>query len=592
MKDLSGYLVSAMKKRAIEISERRMTPQEKIEFGKAKNVEVTNFLSAKAFEALPEGYRAKKEDAIRMRWILTWKSLPNGGSKAKARAVLLGYMDSHYEQRATASPTTTRQTRQIQLTIAASKGFTTHKGDVTGAFLQSRQYPEELLCIPCPEILEAMGLPAETITRVKKACYGLVDAPLEWYRSVSSFFNQLKLKRCWADPCCWTFTHNNQLEGIISGHVDDFVFSGNESSTAWQSVLAAIKQEYKWTDWESGTFVQCGVKVEAHSDGSYSLSQESYVEDLKYINIRAHRKKDKRAATDDHEKGQLRALLGGVSWHAQQVAPHFSAETGLLLSEVTKSTVDTLNRANKLMHQVKTCKEHRLWIPKLDSQGIGLFAWCDAAAQNRVDGGSTQGIFIGAASVNLLTGQSETISPILWQSSKIQRVCRSPGAAEAVAAVNAQDSLFFARFQFAEMLGQDIDVRQINRAVNSIPGCVITDSRNVFDKTSSEVVCTKGHERRTDLDMLSLKYAQHRNGVKIRWVHSEAQLANSLTKHEMKQLMMFYDMKQRWKIVKDIHMSSARKRKEQGLEPLQDTATAEDHIQQQSQQQNNIDSLQ
>lgn len=60
----------------------------------------------------------------------------------------------------------------------------------------------------------------------------------------------------------------------------------------------------------------------------------------------------------------------------------------------------------------------------------------------------------------------------------------------------------------------------------------------------------------------------------------------------MKQLMMFYDMKQRWKIVKDIHMSSARKRKEQGLEPLQDTETAEDHIQQQSQQQNNIDSLQ
>ena len=36
----------------------------------------------------------------------------------------------------------------------------------------------------------------------------------------------------------------------------------------------------------------------------------------------------------------------------------------------------------------------------------------------------------------------------------------------------------------------------------------------------------------------------------------------------MKQLMMFYDMKQRWKIVRDIRMSSARKRKEQGLEPL------------------------
>ena len=122
-------------------------------------------------------------------------------------------------------------------------------------------------------------------------------------------------------------------------------------------------------------------------------------------------------------------------------------------------------------------------------------------------------------------------------------------------------------------MGKEVNVRAVNQLVNTIPGCVVTDSRNVYDKTTSEVVCTKGSERRTDLDLMSLKYAQQRNGVHVRWVHSEAQLANSLTKNEMKQLMMFYDMKQHWKIVKDIHMSSARKRREQGLEPLADTTT-------------------
>ena len=49
------------------------------------------------------------------------------------------------------------------------------KGDVTGAFLQSRPYPDDLLCVPCPEICEGMGLAEGSLTKVRKACYGLVE---------------------------------------------------------------------------------------------------------------------------------------------------------------------------------------------------------------------------------------------------------------------------------------------------------------------------------------------------------------------------------------------------------------------------------
>ena len=76
----------------------------------------------------------------------------------------------------------------------------------------------------------------------------------------------------------------------------------------------------------------------------FSLSQPKYAENLKCINLRAFRKKDRNAPTEESEKTQLRALLGGVSWHAQQVTPYFSAEVGLLLSEVNKSTLETITR--------------------------------------------------------------------------------------------------------------------------------------------------------------------------------------------------------------------------------------------------------
>lgn len=570
LKDMHAFITTSLKRRAVEVSERRLTPTELQEFAKAKSVEVNNFIAAKAFEALPADYRVDRSQAVKMRWILTWKRKDDGSKKAKARAVLLGYQDPLYEHRSTMSPTTTRQTRQLQLQIAASCGFTTEKGDVTGAFLQSRPYPSELHCIPCKEICQAMGLPEESVVRVQKACYGLVDAPLEWYRSVSMFFEQLGFHRCHSDPCCWVLVKDKRLRGVVSGHVDDFLFSGSTTDPVWMATRKAIMEEFKWSDWEKTKFTQCGVCVEEHPDGSYSLSQAQYVEELKYINLRANRRKEKESPTDDWEKSQLRTLLGGISWHAQQVAPHLSADVSLLLSQINSSTTETIKQANGLLDQARAMKEHRMKIHKIPVDQLMLCAWCDAASQNRHDGYSTQGIVIGAVPKDLLRGQCVPVSFMSWHSSKITRVCRSPGASEAAAAVNAEDLLFFARFQLAEMLGFPVQVRSINKAVNTIQGCVVTDSRNVFDKLSTEVLCPKGAERRTDLELLSLKESQLRNHVCIRWVHSEAQLANSLTKtKEMRQLMLFYQMHQTWRIVEDSSMASAKKRKQRGQPPLE-----------------------
>ena len=194
--DLPAFFASSFKRRAaVEVSERHLSPEEKEQFRVSKNIEVNNFIASKAFETVPAHLLPSASQAIRMRWILSWKYKQDGTKKAKARAVLLGYQDPCYEQRATNSPTTTRQTRQLQLQLAASLKFRMKKGDVTGAFLQSREYPGELYCIPTPEICQAMGLPPESMTRVKKACYGLVDAPLEWYRSICLFFERLGLKK-------------------------------------------------------------------------------------------------------------------------------------------------------------------------------------------------------------------------------------------------------------------------------------------------------------------------------------------------------------------------------------------------------------
>jgi len=219
---------------------------------------------------------------------------------------------------------------------------------------------------------------------------------------------------------------------------------------------------------------------------------------------------------------------------------------------------------------VKEMRQHRLKVHAIPVEELALFAWVDAASQNRTDGSSTQGLVLGAASKRLLAGSCEDISLVGWASQKIDRKCRSPGAAEAMAAVNGEDQLYFARFQLSEMLGMTADVRNVDASVNSVIGCLITDSRNVFDKLETEVMVLKGAEKRTDIELLSLKAAQNNNQVIIRWVHGEAQLSNGLTKaNEYKELLLFYRMHHRWRIVEDDEKASARRRKTMGLAPLE-----------------------
>ena len=69
----------------------------------------------------------------------------------------------------------------------------------------------------------------------------------------------------------------------------------------------------------------------------------------------------------------------------------------------------------------------------------------DASPQNRRDGSSTEGIFIGMAPQAILDGAVVRVSPMSWRSGKIDRVCRSPGSAEARAAIDEEDSLFLRR---------------------------------------------------------------------------------------------------------------------------------------------------
>ena len=572
-KNSQSFFISALKRKSIEVSERRLSQEEHEQFQGAKQVEVDKFIASEALQALPPHLRPNKEQALRMRWILVWKKKEDGSVKPKARAVVLGYQDPDYANRPTFAPTMTRQTRQVLLQWAANHQAEVKKGDVAAAFLQGREFARDLYLIPTPEICTAMNIAPESVVKMRKACYGLVEARIEWFETMNTFLQSQGLEQLKSDPCCWRLRDptTGQTVGLVLGHVDDFLFSGLPQNKQWEAAERSIRERFNWGEWEVNDFVQCGVRVRAQKDHSFWLDQEKYVQDIQEINIPKNRRETPKESTTDAEKTELRGLLGALAWHTSQVGFRFSSYTSLYLSEVNSSTVETLIEVNMLLRKIRNVSHEPMKIfPFEEHENPQLYCWTDASNQNRHDGSSTKGVLVGMSGGKLESGEIDRVSPWFWQSGKIDRVCRSPGSSEARAFIDGEDILHMLRFQWGEIIGHEVDIHDIDNHVSRVGGVLITDSRNVYDRVEKPYITPKGAQRRVDLELLTIKEAQARTKLRIRWVSSQAMLANSLTKKgEDVQLGRFVQMGQVWRIVDDQNMFSGRKRIAMGKSVLE-----------------------
>ena len=580
LRNFEGFIASQVKKNHIEISERWLTPEERQLFQAAKDVEVRNFILAKVFERLPDHVKPDRTQALKMRWVLTWKICPNTQNrKAKARAVVLGYLDPEYERRPSASPTVSRTSRQLFLQAAASFGYAVEKGDVSGAFLQGRRFNREVLCEPLPEICQQLGLPEGSLTLLTRAAYGLVEAPIEWYCTINEFLEELGFRRQQSDPCVWgLFQDDPQIPedepqtpiGWICSHVDDFMFAGQLSDPRWQEIRRKIQEKFRWGDWEKGSFSQCGVNIETTPSGGFCLSQSDFLDGVDEIHIPKKRWDQRGERTTDAEKQQMRSVLGCLSWHAGQLAMDSCASVGLLLSQVTSSIVEDLIEVNKVLKRAKARGKQKMYIHPVPPKDILVATWVDAAHANRPDGSSTKGVVIGCSSHQLLKGELDVVSPIYWTSSKITRICRSSASAETRAAVDGDDQMFAIRFQLGEFLGFPPDIHDLDGYVSKVPGVLISDAKNLYHRLSQTMLTLRGAEKRSDLESLCLKESMNWAKTQLRWVNGDSQLANSLTKPtEPHQCLLFSSRNCRWRIVYDSELMSGRRRKNQGLSALE-----------------------
>ena len=169
-------------KRRIEVSVRQLNREDRTLFVKAKAKEWTSWLDKGAVEIVKNKTGIPRTHILKARWVLTWKNVGTE-KQAKARLCVLGYTDPKLTTLETSSPTLTADGEALILQWVVNRGVNLESGDLKTAFLsgdvdEGRAGEDAIYVDVPPDIKKWLVLGHDEAVRLRKAVYGLINAPL------------------------------------------------------------------------------------------------------------------------------------------------------------------------------------------------------------------------------------------------------------------------------------------------------------------------------------------------------------------------------------------------------------------------------
>ena len=356
-----AFLVSAAKRQRSEVKLSSLTAAEKLEFHKAKMAEVQNWIKTGTISRILRN-QVPHDQILRCRWVLTWKPIDNPSpedqkvgrtSKAKARLVILGYLDPKLEELPRDSPTLGRNSKMLLLQLIASKGWQLRSLDIRAAFLQGKPQSNRVLAVePVQELVEALQLNTDQVCKLEKGAYGLIDAPYQWFQAISEELVKLGFTQSPFDPCKFLLYHHEtgSLEGVLGLHVDDGICGGSQY---FSQKIDLLEAKYPFGSKKLKQFTFTGIEMDQLANGTITMKQSNYVRAIEPIKIPTERRQQAEAAVTEAERQALRGLVGSLQYAAVHTRPDIASRLSMLQSSINTATVTTLITANQALHEAK-----------------------------------------------------------------------------------------------------------------------------------------------------------------------------------------------------------------------------------------------
>jgi len=261
--------------------------------------------------------------------------------------------------------------------------------------------------------------------KIQKAVYGLGDAPLMWYKTLTGALMEKGWKKLVLDPCVFT---RNGGEEIMAIHVDDLLLAteqGGESVTELGFALGKVRKA------DGAKFV--GQMMHQGTNG-WLLSQKHYVSGLQSTWKRGVfaplpltlPTMEEMVATPLMERDvrRFRRALGQVAWVANTTRPDVAFAANFLAKFMKAPTVKALEMVERCKKYLLDTIELALPVYRLDMAKTVLVGHPDATWAAERDEFKSQTGYV----ITLEDGQHTNV--LTWRSAIQRKVARSSMSAE------------------------------------------------------------------------------------------------------------------------------------------------------------------
>lgn len=473
--------------------------------------EINKWRKNGVFEEVSIDQMEEDERPVTTRWVKS-----DEGGKKKARLVARGFEEAPLSSTDTVSPTCRKESLRLLFSITASKDWPLRALDIASAFLQGKPIERTVYVLP-PKEFYKHGF----VWKLKKCVYGLSDAAKMWYSNVRDQTAKAGLTKSLYDDALFFSSVTGVLSGLMTVHVDDFVYSGCE--TFEENVREHILDGFEVKSEETTSFNYLGLEVSQNLQShEITVQQDKYVKELKSISISKSRKVQKASPLNSSEYSQFRTGIGQLLWLSVQTRPDISFTACQLSNNLKEPNIADLNLFNKTVKQLQSEDPVPLVFSKIPNleMGMKLLTYSDASYGNLSNNGSQCGYLIFLADMN-----EEVKNLITWRSVRLDRVCNSTLAAESLALLKAVDHSMFIQQTLKQMIGEDTDVRI---------QCYIDNKGllELINKTKDPL------EKRLIVTMASLRESVEKEEIVVNYIASKMMPADVLTKKNANKLVL------------------------------------------------------